>query len=276
MTTYSPTVRRRRLSRALSRLREEAGLDGAEVAQRLGWTPSKITTIERDQWRRPNPRDVKDLLDLYGVDDARRRDELLELARQSRARGWWYEYRDVLRSELVQFEVEATAIRTREVSVIPGLMQTASYARALFEGGRQDQIEQRVAARMRRQVILDRVALCAVIDEAAIRKRVGGQEVMAEQLRHLLDLSAMPNIAVRILPDEVGAHPAMGEAFTLLDFAEDPSLLFLETAAESMFRDEPERVAAYVAIYDQLKAVSLSLEESQARLAKLAAALGEG
>lgn len=275
MTTFSPTVRRWRLSRALAQLRGSTDLDGTEVARRLGWSPSKITAIERDQWKRPNPRDVKDLLDVYGVTDQVRRDDLLELARQARMRGWWYEYREVLRSELVEFEAEAVFIRTREVSVVPGLLQTADYARALFEGGQQDRIEQRVAARMRRQEILERVKLCVIIEEAAIRKRIGGSKVMAEQLQHLVDLADRPNIEIRVLPDEAGAHPAMGEAFLLLTFSEDPGLVYLERATESIFQSDPERVAAYEAIYEQLKAVSLPLDESRSRLVEGAARLSE-
>jgi transcriptional regulator with XRE-family HTH domain len=273
MTIHSPRVMRWRLSRLLTRLREESGLDASEVARRLDWSPSKITSIERDQWRRPSPRDVGDLLDTYRVDDPELREKLLWLARQARARGWWFEYRDVLRSQLVEFEAGATAIRSHEVSIIPGLLQIADYARGVFEAGMQDQVDRRVAARMRRQQILGSVRLTVVIDEAAIRRQVGGRQVMARQLRHLVVVGERPNIEIRVLPDEA-SYPAMGEAFLLLDFGEDdPTLLYMERATEAVFREEVWQVSAYTLIFDRLVAVSMSPEASRIRLAEAAAEL---
>lgn len=272
--TFSPTVMRRRLSRALTRLRADAGIDAADVASRLGWSPSKLTTMERDQWKRPNPRDIKDLLDIYGVTDQATRDSLAALARHARARGWWFEYRALLRGDLVEFEAGATTIRNRESAVIPGLLQTADYARAIFEGGMQDRVDDRVAIRMRRQQILADIDLCAVIDEAALRRRVGSPDVMRDQLRHLAEMADRPNVGIRIVGDDAGAHPAMGASFMLLDFAEDPSMVYLEHVTESAVIDDRETVATYEAIYDRLKGVALSAEESRERLKELAAREG--
>src|SRR5690348_14776093 len=115
----SPTVKRRRLSAALRQLRIEAGLTAAEAAKRLEWDPSKITRMERDEWKRPAPHDIRGLLDLYGVVDERRREALLTLARESRQRGWWADYQDVFRSSLPDFEAGASMIRTYEALLIP-------------------------------------------------------------------------------------------------------------------------------------------------------------
>ncbi|MFC5946426.1 Scr1 family TA system antitoxin-like transcriptional regulator, partial [Micromonospora harpali] len=173
---YSPTVRRRRLSNALRQFRETAGLDSKEAARRLGWQPSKVTRIERDEWRRPTINDVMDLLDVYGVTDETRRQAIIALARESRRRGWWEEeFKDILGGALVGLEWEASEIQTFEAMLIPGLLQTADYARAVFKGGRvmeRGDIERLTEARLARQRILDREdppSFWAVIDEAALR-----------------------------------------------------------------------------------------------------------
>jgi transcriptional regulator with XRE-family HTH domain len=246
-------------------------LDGTDVAHRLGWSASKISWIETDQWRRPNPRDVADLLDVYDVTDRGARERLLELARQARGRGWWAEYRDVLRGPLVEYETEAATIRTYEETVVPGLLQTAEYAQALFIGGGQPDIERRVAARMRRQQILDRVKLCVVVEEAALRKQVGGAEVMRKQLLYLADVSVHPAVAIRVLPLSAGAHPAMGGPFVILDFDQDPSIVYQETVAEVSVVESETTVQAYRRIYDQVKGMALSEEESRELIAALAA-----
>lgn len=271
MTTYSPTVRRHRLSRELARLRLAAKLDGSDVAARLGWSASKISWIETDQWRRPNPRDVADLLTVYEVEDPVVRDRLLGLARQARTRGWWAEYKDILRGPLVEYEAEAVAIRSYEESVVPGLLQTEAYARALFVGAGRDLVERRVAARMRRQQVLDHTRLCVVVEEAALRKQVGGPDTMRSQLQRLLEAVEAGGVRLRVLPLSEGAHPAMGQAFMMIDFAEDPSIVYQETVAEVLINEDPATVAEYTRIYDQAKEAALSVEASRKLMNRLAA-----
>lgn len=261
--TYSPTVRRRRLSRRLVQLREASGMDGAEVADRLGWSKSKISWIENDGWRRPNPRDVIDLLDIYQVTDPAIRRELAELARQARGKGWWAEYKDVFVGPLVELEMEATAIRTYEESVVPGLLQTPDYASALFRGGRRDKVERRVAARMRRQQILDRIHLRAVIDEAALRRQIASPDVMRTQFKHLALMSERQNVSLKVLTLSVGAHGATGHAFAILDFEDDPSIVYLDTQTGPLLREGAEHVSAYAVIYDHAETLALGVEESR-------------
>ncbi len=277
---YSPTVRRKRLSNALRQFRESAGLDSKEVARRLGWQPSKVTRIERDEWRRPTINDVMDLLDVYGVTDENRRQAMITLARESRRRGWWEEeFKDILGGALVGLEWEASEIQTFEALLIPGLLQTADYARAVFKGGRvmeRGDIERLTEARLARQRLLDRddpPSLWAVIDEAALRKRVGGAAVMRDQLHHLCRMAERQNIGIQVLQDAAGAHTSMTGGFIILDYQapEDPSIVYVEVgAAGDLFLEKPEDVAHYRKSYGHLRASALSADASVAYIKDLA------
>lgn len=268
--TSSPTVKRRRLSAALQQARKAAGLEPKEAAKRLDWDPTKLRRLERNQWLRPDPRDVKDLLDLYRVTDDAQREALLALARESRERGWWADYKDVFRSSLPDFESGSEIIRTYEAMLVPGLLQTPDYTRALMRAGAQlddATIERRVEARLARQAILDREDaphLWAVIDEAALLKMVGCPVVMAAQLDHILKLGERPNIAIQVLPNSAGAHAAMNSGFVILDFASelDPSIVCIETATDSLYLEQAEELHRYTVIYSHVQALALTVEES--------------
>lgn len=267
--TSSPTVKRRRLSAALRQARLDAGLDAKEVARRLGSDVTKIHRMERNQWTRPNARDIRDLLDLYGVTDERQREALLALARESSQRGWWADYQDVFRSSLPDFESGAAIIRTYEALLVPGLLQTADYMRAVFHAGAsfdEATIERQIEARLTRQEVLRRPApphLWAVIDEAALRKQVGGRDVMRAQVEHIIASSELANVAVQVLPNSAGAHTAMTGGFVVLDFAEmDPSIVCIETATDSLYLEKPEELHRYTVIYSHVQALALSPEES--------------
>ncbi|GLW08993.1 transcriptional regulator [Microtetraspora sp. NBRC 13810] len=276
--SYSPTIRRRRLSLALRQFRQKAGLLAEEVARRLEWTPSKVTRIERNEWKLPSVRDVRDLLDVYGVTDQAKRDAMITLAREARQRGWWEEYKDVLGGSLPEWEAEAAKIHTFEALLIPGLLQTDHYAAAVFRGGQvvsEDMIDRRVEARLTRQQILDREnppSLWAVIDEAALAKHVGGIDVMRRQIHHIVEMAARPNIAVQVVPNDVGAHAAMANSFTILQFAapEDPTLVYVETITGDVYLEMPEQVANYTLAYDHVRASALSPDASVAYLGDLA------
>lgn len=235
--------------------------------------------MERNEWRRPNLDALKSLLIAYGVDDPAERLAVLTLAREARQRGWWEEYRDVWPGgSLPEFEAEARKILTFELALIPGLLQTADYARAVFRGGRvvdEAAMERRVEARMARQRILDRENppyLWALVDEAALRRHVGGPDVMRAQLHHLADAAARPNITIQVLPFAAGAHAAMESAFTILEFhaADDPTLVYVENIAADTYLELDEQVAGYSLAYDHARASALSADASAAYLADLA------
>ena len=191
MAAGSPTMRRRRLARELARLREDRGMTIREAAGALEWDPSKLSRVEGLQ-RGIIVRDVRRLLDLYQVTDEAQREALFELARQARQRGWWQAYADVMPSEyatLIGLEAEAAEIRTYQPELVHGLLQTEDYARAVIRAGRPGdtaaEVDRRVEIRMTRQQILDRddpPRVRVVLNEGAVRRLVGGREVMRAQL----------------------------------------------------------------------------------------------
>ncbi len=271
--TKSPTVRRRRLSLALKAFRVDADLKSEEVAKRLGWPTSKVTRIERNEWRRPGVGDVMDLLDLYEITDQAKRDALITLAREAGQRGWWEQFDEgVLPGALAGFEAEASEIQLVEGLLVPGLMQTRDYAAAVFAGGQvldPAVIEQGVQARMSRQKILDRddpPTVWAVIDEAALRKHVGGVAVMRHQISHLIALAKRPNIGIQVIPDAVGAHASLLGGFAILNYAqpsEDPSLVYVEIGgAGDLYMEKPEQVKRYRVKYDHVHGAALSASDS--------------
>ncbi|GII81982.1 transcriptional regulator [Sphaerisporangium rufum] len=273
---HSPTVRRRRLSKALLAFRRQADLRAEEVARRLGWQASKVTRIERNEWKLPSVGDVLDLLDLYDVTDKTVRDAMIALARQARQRGWWEEYRDVLGGALPEFEIEARTIRTFETLLVPGLLQTAAYAGAVFRGGQaidDELVERRVEARLTRQRIFDSdhpPTLWAVIDEAALLKHAGGPHTMRAQLEHIIEMARRPKIGVQVLPNAVGAHASMSGPFSILEFTEaDPTLVYVETTTGDLFVEGDEAVSRYTLRYDHLRASALSAEASEKYLIDL-------
>lgn len=277
--TPSPTVRGRRLRYELRRLREQAGLTRDETARRLDWSGSKISRIETGQ-SRAQTGDVRDLLDVYGVtgDHA---EALVQLAREARKRGWWTAYNDVFTGTYVGLEAEASAMRTYEPQIIPGLLETEDYTRALIRAGLvradPDEIERRVQARMARQEILtrpDAPEIWAVLDEPAARRPVGGPAVMKAQLRHLIDVTAAPNstITLQILPLAVGSHPGLSGPFVILDFpsGEDPPVVYLETATDGLYLEETAEAERYNLMFDHLRASALSASESASLITRLA------
>ncbi|MER7128152.1 helix-turn-helix domain-containing protein [Streptosporangium saharense] len=276
--TGSPTVKRRRLSAELIRLREQAGFTHDEVAKRLEWSRGRLTHMEQNKWVLPDIGNIRLLLEIYGVTDTAVREAILDLARQSRERGWWSKYKDVFGGSLPGFEAEATQIRTVELVTIPGLLQTAGYATAIFQVGQvldQTAVQRRVEARLARQAILGRdnpPQIWAVIDEAALRKMVGGPQVIAEQLSHLTDMAMRSNIAVQVLLNSTGAHAAMGSGFVILDFSGDldPSIVYLETPTDNLFLERPEEVQAYTLTFNRVVAAALTVEESVRYVASLA------
>lgn len=271
-THHSPSVRRRRLSAQLRRLREAAGKTLTEAAENSGIPRAKLGRIETSDLRTVKPRDLDALLDAYGVTDPDERAAFHQLARDAKERGWWWRYRDVFGAEpLPDFEAEACRIRTYEVTTIPGLLQTPEYAEAIFLGGRltdPERIRRQVEARLARREILTRIEsppwLWAVIDEAALRRPIGGPTVMAEQLRYLLRVAQWPNVDVQVLPFSAGAHSALSGAFTVLEFPDptDNSVVYVDSVDHGVLEERAEAVAAYLATFADIQGASLSTVQS--------------
>ncbi|CAM3931308.1 helix-turn-helix transcriptional regulator [Nocardiopsis rhodophaea] len=268
---HSPTLRLRRLAAQLKQSREKAKLTVSQAGESLGWTASKISKIETTETKRITAADLDRLLDLYKVTDPAKRAAMHALARDAKERGWWSKYREVFGSQaLPDFEAEASVIRAFEGLVIPGLLQTPAYAHALFEGGRYtgpEDIERRVHARMARRDILTRfqpVHLRVVMDEAALRRMIGGPEVMAEQLRHLLYMAKLPNVDLQLLPFAAGSHAALVAPFSILEFPErsDPPIVHVGTVTDSVFFEQPGDVERYNATFGDIQGTAISTAQT--------------
>ena len=261
-----PTLRRRRLGAELKRCREAAGLTQQDVSRHFEWHAAKVTRIETARVA-VTPRDVRDLLTLYNVRDQGYREAMVELARLSRERTWWTDYRDILRpGNFVGLEAAASAMRTWEPIIIPGLLQTEAYMRALIRTGRsadsQHHIDRRVALRLTRQSRLagDRpLELSAIIDESVVRRVIGGEDVMRGQLEHLIDAAGLPNVTLQIMPFGAGEHLFLGGSAALLEFRETTHLdvVYLEGIAGDYYEEQPNEVARYRQEFERLSARAL-------------------
>ena len=282
MAAGSPTMRRRRLARELARLREDRGMTIREAATALEWDPSKLSRVEGLQ-RGIIVRDVRRLLNLYQVADETQREALFELARQAKQRGWWQAYADVMPSEyanLIGLEAEAAEIRTYQPELIHGLLQTEDYARAVIRSGRPGdtagEVDRRVEIRMTRQQILDREdppRLRVVLNEAAVRRMVGGPDLMRAQLARLTAERDRSNVTVQVLPFTAGEHPAMASGpFVLLEFpqAAEPGVITAENLTGSLSLDAPDDFRQYARTFDFLQAAALGPRETRDMLITLA------
>jgi transcriptional regulator with XRE-family HTH domain len=261
-----PTLRRRRLGAELKRCREAAGLTQENVSRHFEWHAAKVTRIETARVA-VTPRDVKDLLTLYNVRDEEYREALVELARLSRERTWWTDYRDIMRpGNFIGLEAGAAVMRAWEPIVLPGLLQTEEYMRALLQTGRPDdspsELQRRVSLRLTRQGRLSGsrpLELHAIVDESAVRRVIGGRDIMAKQLAHLVDVGQRPNVTLQILPFEAGAHQFLGGSAALLEFQETSHLdvVYLEGLAGDLYEEQPHEVARYRQEFDRLSAAAL-------------------
>lgn len=282
-TAHSPTLRLRRLATKLRQARESAGYTTAQVGAELGWSPGKVSKMETTETKRIKAADLDRLLNLYKIEDPETREAMHALARDARERGWWAKYREIFGDQaLPDFEAEASVIRSFEGLVVPGLLQTPEYARALFQGGRYtgpEDIERRVIARMARKEILTRfnnpVRLRVVMDEAALRRMIGGWEVMAAQLRHLLYMAELPNIDIQLLPFEAGSHAALVAPFSILEFPEylNPPIVHVDTVTDSVFFEQPGDVERYSATFGDIQGTAMSTTQSAKFIADLARSL---
>ncbi|RJL33208.1 helix-turn-helix domain-containing protein [Bailinhaonella thermotolerans] len=282
MSETNPTVSRRLLAEELRKLREARGITMEDVAARLEWSRFKLLRLENGHAKRPYIHDINLLCDVYGVDDPRVREALLTLARDAGKRGWWAAYDDVLKGAYVGLEAGASQIRTFQLSVIPGLLQTPEYAAALVRAAMvRDplEIKRRVEARMARQRILERdnpPMLWAVIDEMALLRSPGDPEVHRRQLRRLIDTGPLEHVKIQILKLSEGFHPGLSGQFVILDFPGDveKSVVHLETATDGLYLEEPEERKRYSLAWQYLCASALSTDASIAYLSTLIDNLG--
>ncbi|MGD0066919.1 MAG: helix-turn-helix transcriptional regulator [Streptosporangiaceae bacterium] len=257
-----PTVQRLVLGSTLHRLRDSRGITAEQAADAIRGSHSKISRMEHGRVGFKE-RDVGDLLTLYGVTDSEERAALLNLARQANTPGWWHAYSDILPTWLeayVGLEAAASVLRTYEVQLVPGLLQTEDYARALIRQGSaatEEEIARRGELRASRQEILrrpDAPQLWAVVDEGALRRPVGSTEVVRRQLRHLIEVTDHPAITLQVLPFQAGAHAAMGGPFTILRFAEPDlaDVVYIEQLTSALYLDKPIEVDSYLEVMEQL------------------------
>lgn len=269
-TRSSPTVKRRRIARELRRLRTEKDLQPADVAQEVGISKRTLARIEAAEVS-ARPSDVASMLRMYGVSDEDIL-PLVELAKQARKRGWWQSYNNVLPDWFevyVGLESDATRIATHECELMPGLLQTADYARAVIRvehpNATDAEVDRRVELRMERQAREDPLALWVILSEAALRRVVGSPKIMRAQLDRLLVAAKESSTDIQVLPYSVGEYGSMGSAFSILSFPDprDPSVVYLETRAGSLYLEEADEAAQYETLFDHLRATAASARRSR-------------
>lgn len=280
----APSVERRRLRSILRRERDALGLTQDQVATAMEWSLSKVIRIESGSVS-ITTNDLKALLDLYGVKE---KAPLLELARAARKAPWWNDYRDDLAAPFVYFlGLEGNAARMQHFhpSLVPGILQTAGYAREVFERYEPDPIssetlDRRVELRMRRlNEFLNQhpaPAMEVILDEAVVRRMVGGAEVMKCQLDHLYELSTRPEVSIQVLPFSKGAHPGGSGTFIIMDFADEDAapVIYLEGAFhDQVVREKPEVLEVYRKVFARLQAMALSPDESAEFIRRVASDL---
>lgn len=278
-----PTVPRMVLGARLRRLRETAGVSREDAGRAIRASESKLSRLELGRTG-SKYRDVADLLTLYGVIDEAERATLLTLTRHANAPGWWGEFRDIVPGWLEPYfglEQSAALIRAYEPQFVPGLLQTEDYARAVIKSDHPDateaEIERRVSLRMGRQLVLGRDAplrLWAVVDEAAVRRPVGGAATMSAQIESLIEAAQLPNVKLQVLPLSVGGHAAAGGRFSMLRFRESelPDVVYLEQRSSAVYLTKPPDTSHY---RDVLNRLAAEAEQPDATVRRLRALLSE-
>jgi transcriptional regulator with XRE-family HTH domain len=275
----SPSVRRRRLAAELQRLRKDAGLTRDQVAEHAGCSPVTITRIE-SATSAATVALVVMMLDLYKVTDERR-EALTQLARDARKRGWWYKVSGAI-PEWVQsyvgLEEEAAIFQEYQSEFVPGLLQTGDYARAVMRSAPvvppDEELERRLSIRMKRQErVLERSdppTMWFILNEAVIRRPVGGTKAMRDQLQRLIHLSETNHITIQILPFAAGVHPAMDGGFTILSFPKpsDPDTVYVEYWQGSVYLEDPPEIDAYVLLFNHLRARALGPDQTRNLIAQ--------
>jgi transcriptional regulator with XRE-family HTH domain len=274
---HSPLASRRELGVLLRALREERGITVEQAAERLLCSPRKINQIESN-FRSGTTRDVRDLCDLYGVTIGEQGRHLMQLARNSRRQAWHESYNSDPRwSPYIDLENDASFIKLYYSAILPGMMQTAEYFRALHQNSPHDftveRVEQFTEVRLMRQRILthpDPPRFWAILDEAALRRSVGGPAAMRDQLSHIIEMSTLPNVTLQVIPFDAGAHPAMDTSFTILEFNDPvPAMVYVEGLSGFFYMENPADVAQSQRMFEILSAASLNEEDSVQFIAQM-------
>lgn len=283
------SVYRRQLAAQLKDFRYAIGLTLTEVAEQLEINPASLSRIENAE-RGTSTVLVRALLDLYGVKDEARRADVLDLVRadKEQQKPWWRKYSTVLTATrydgYLALEAGATSLASYQPMLVPGLLQTEDYARAVISQMRMEltppQVEALVKVRMERQssrLAGDHPAkLWAILDEAVLRRTVGSAEVMRDQMRKLTEASEQPNVTVQLLPFSLGAHPGLYGPFVILTFPDPtPNLVWLENPKNSVYFESADDVDSYTEIFDQLRACALGPSETRTRMARISKELDQ-
>lgn len=274
----SPTVRRRELGALLRALRTGRGLTVEQAAERLLCSPSKVSRMETGQ-RGATARDIRDLCNLYEVTDPGERERMARLAAEGKQQGWWQSYELDYFATYVGLEEDAIATRNFQSTTVPGLLQTAGYARAMHEAGvpefSPDRIDQLIQVRLTRQRSLTReppLRLWAVLDEPVLHRLVGGYRVMRDQLQRMIEATQLPNVTIQVIPFSAGAHPAMESSFDILEFGPTaPSLVYVEGLAGYMYLERSQDLQRYELVFERLRDIALTPQESIELIAETAA-----
>jgi transcriptional regulator with XRE-family HTH domain len=268
-----PTVPRMLVGIELHRFREAAGISPEQAAYEIRASRSKISRMENGLVRFKE-RDVTDLLTLYGITDEQIRGRLVTLARQASTPGWWSKYGDIMADWFESYlglETAASVIRTFELQFVHGLFQTEDYARAVtllgHTGSSDEEIDRRVSLRLKRQDLLASPTppqVWSVLDEGALRRPVGGRQVMRAQLSHLAEVARMRHVSIQVVPFDRGGHAAAGGSFTVLRFSEPevPDVVYLEQLTSALYLDKHEDVDHYMEVMNHLSTEALTPVES--------------
>jgi transcriptional regulator with XRE-family HTH domain len=277
----TPTVRLRRLAAELRSLRASSGLTRDEIVERAGINVATLYRIEHARVR-PQTRTLRTLLDLYRVEEPQQ-DELIALLRDARQRGWLHAYQSVLPEQYttyIGFEGEARSVWNYESLFVPGLLQTEDYARAVIRGGfpsaSRDEVERRVQVRMERQDVLrgdNPLELWGIVDEAALRRQVGGRKVMHGQLGCLLEAAELPQVTLQVIPFGAGAHVGMPGSFVFMQFSDATisDVVYIDSMAGELFLEAESDVRRYRLVFEHLRAVAESPGASRSLISYLVA-----
>jgi transcriptional regulator with XRE-family HTH domain len=273
----NPTLRRRELGFLLRKLRTDRGLTLDEVAEYLLVSPTKISRLETGRTG-ASARDIRDLANLFQITDQAERERLMTLAREGKQRAWWQQY-SLPYATYVGLEAEATSISDYNSGIISGLLQTEEYARAMFGTAvpplDRATLEQRVEARTKRQKLLmqDNGPLFhCILDEAALRRHVGGPSVMKAQLEHLIGAADLPSVTLQLIPLEAGAHPGMANAFNILEFTEGAinDLVYIESFYGRMYLESAADLDLHKQLFSRLRSIALSPGRTTTLIARIA------
>ena len=276
---YLGGVGDRGLGMELRYYREKAGMSCAAVGAVLGWSANTISRLERGLRPETTAEEVSAILAAIGV-TGQERDRIMRMAKGYREQGWWEGNKVNLTDQartFLKFEARASRIIDVEPLLVPGLLQTADYCRALFDafGVNPMQLEGRVARRLGRQAIItkpDPPELVFLVSELALRQPVGGPIVMARQVRKMIKEAGRPNVSIRVVPAQVAAHPGMFGGFVVVEFADEPAIIFIEGRRSGMFPENPEEIADYRLATKKL--IDLTVDEWQSL--RLLHAIAEG